>query len=70
MRAAGALVPYAHRSGTTVAAPILLHGSTPRAPGPAPALGAHSAELLAEAGYTADEIAALLAQQVIFNQET
>ena len=60
MRAAGALVPYAHRSGTTVAAPILLHGSTPRAPGPAPALGEHSATVLAEAGYSDDQIAHLL----------
>ena len=70
MRAAGALVPYAHRSGTTVAAPILMHGSTARAPGPAPALGEHSAELLAEAGYSADDIRQLLDQQVTFSQET
>jgi crotonobetainyl-CoA:carnitine CoA-transferase CaiB-like acyl-CoA transferase len=70
MRAAGALVGYAHRSGTTVAAPILMHGSTARAPGPAPALGAHSASVLAEAGYSAAQIAHLLDQQVIFNQET
>ncbi len=70
MRAAGALVGYAHRSGTTVAAPILMHGSTARAPGPAPALGAHSASVLAEAGYSAEQIAHLLDQQVIFNQET
>ncbi|MES2714822.1 MAG: CoA transferase [Pseudomonadota bacterium] len=69
MRAAGALVGYAHRSGTTVAAPILMHGSTARAPGPAPALGAHSASVLAEAGYSAEQIAHLLDQQVIFNQE-
>lgn len=69
MRAAGALVPYGHRSGTTVAAPILLHGSTLRAPGPAPALGAHSAQVLAEAGYSDDQIAHLAATGVI-QQET
>ena len=60
MRAAGALVLYGHRSGTTVAAPILLHGSTPRAPGPAPALGEHTAAVLAEAGYSDDQINHLL----------
>jgi crotonobetainyl-CoA:carnitine CoA-transferase CaiB-like acyl-CoA transferase len=70
MRAAGALVPYAHRSGTTVAAPILLHGSTPRAPGPAPGLGEHSTAVLAEAGYSHTEIAQLLASQVVQQQET
>lgn len=68
MRAAGALVPYAHRSGTTVAAPILLHGSTPRPPGPAPALGEHSAAVLAEAGYTDEQIARLLASRVVTQQ--
>jgi len=70
MRAAGALVPYAHRSGTTVAAPILLHGSTPRPPGPAPALGAHSAQVLAEAGYSDDQIAHLTASGVVQHQQT
>lgn len=70
MRAAGALVPYAHRDGTTVAAPIHLHGSAHRAPGPAPALGQHTAAVLAEAGYTPDEIAHLLASSVAQQQET
>jgi len=70
MRAAGALVSYGHRSGTTVAAPILMHGSTARPPGPAPSLGEHSAAVLAEAGYSADQIGQLLAQQVIFNPRT
>jgi len=65
MRAAGALVSYGHRAGTTVAAPILLHGSTPRPPGPAPALGEHSATLLAEAGYSDDQIAHLLHSGIV-----
>jgi crotonobetainyl-CoA:carnitine CoA-transferase CaiB-like acyl-CoA transferase len=65
MRAAGALVPYGHRSGTTVAAPILLHGSQPRPPGPAPALGEHSAQVLADAGYSAEQIAQLTASGVV-----
>jgi formyl-CoA transferase len=60
MRAAGALVPFGHRNGTTVAAPIRVHGSAPRAPGPAPALGEHSRDVLAEAGYSDDQIAHLL----------
>jgi crotonobetainyl-CoA:carnitine CoA-transferase CaiB-like acyl-CoA transferase len=65
MRAAGALVPYGHRSGTTVAAPILLHGSTPRPPGPAPGLGEHSRTLLAEAGYSSAQIDHLLTSGVV-----
>jgi len=65
MRAAGALVAYGHRAGTTVAAPILMHGSTPRPPGPAPGLGEHSADLLAEAGYSDEQIAHLMASQVV-----
>ena len=65
MRAAGALVPYGHRSGTTVAAPILLHGTTPRAPGPAPGLGEHSRTLLAEAGYSGAQIDHLLHSGVV-----
>jgi crotonobetainyl-CoA:carnitine CoA-transferase CaiB-like acyl-CoA transferase len=65
MRAAGALVPYGHRSGTTVAAPILLHGSTPRPPGPAPGLGEHSRTLLAEAGYSSTQIDHLLTSGVV-----
>ena len=47
-------------TGTTVAAPILLHGSTPRPPGPAPGLGEHSRTLLAEAGYSDAQIDHLL----------
>lgn len=65
MRAAGAIIPYGHRSGMTVAGPMHLHGSRPRPPGPAPALGAHSRELLAEAGFSHDEIAALRAARVV-----
>lgn len=61
MRAAGTLVPFGHKPGTTVAAPILLHGSAPRPPGPAPALGEHSRDVLADAGYSDAQIAHLLA---------
>jgi crotonobetainyl-CoA:carnitine CoA-transferase CaiB-like acyl-CoA transferase len=71
MRAAGVLVPYAHRPGTTVATPIRVHGSPVRPPGPAPALGEHSRAVLAEAGYDADEIKHLLASRVVQqHQET
>ena len=37
---------------------------------PAPVLGEHSAAVLAEAGFTADEIATLQAQHIISTPET
>ncbi len=61
MHQAGALVPYAHRDGLTLSSPIHLAGVAHRAPGPAPGLGQHNAELLREAGYTDAQIAGLRA---------
>lgn len=63
--AAGALVPHPQRAHATVAAPIQLHGSPQRPPGPAPALGEHSHQVLAAAGFDDDEIRRLLATGVV-----
>lgn len=49
----------------TVAAPMRIAGADIRPRGPAPAVGAHSAEVLHELGLDADEIAALAAAGVI-----
>jgi crotonobetainyl-CoA:carnitine CoA-transferase CaiB-like acyl-CoA transferase len=46
---------------TTVAPPLSVDGERVLHRGPAPALGAHTAEVLAEAGYAEDEVAALSA---------
>jgi crotonobetainyl-CoA:carnitine CoA-transferase CaiB-like acyl-CoA transferase len=67
MRGAGALLPYGHRVGMTLASPIQLAGSPQRPPGPAPTLGQHSTELLREAGYNETQIEHLLATQVAFH---
>ena len=56
MRAAGALVPSTHGAGWTVANPVQLAGTRPRAPGPAPGLGQHSSAVLLQAGYSDDQI--------------
>ena len=61
MRAAGALVPSAHGAGWTVANPVHLADVARRPPGPAPALGQHSAAVLQEAGYSAEQILQLSA---------
>ncbi len=66
MRATGALRPCPHHGGLTIASPLTLDGSPQRPPGPAPALGQHSAELLREAGWTEAEIQHLIADSVIF----
>jgi crotonobetainyl-CoA:carnitine CoA-transferase CaiB-like acyl-CoA transferase len=65
MRAAGALLPCSHRDGLAVANPIQLQGQPQRRPGPAPALGQHSADLLQEAGYSAEEVAQLVQRRVL-----
>ena len=59
MRAAGALVPFAGEAQLTVASPIGLDGETRTPPRRAPTLGQHSAEVLAEAGYGAEDVARL-----------
>lgn len=45
----------------TIAAPFAIAGLAPRRPGPAPAVGEHTDAVLADAGFTATEIAALKA---------
>ena len=59
MRAAGAVVPFADGQGFTVSSPFQLADVCKVAPGPAPELGAHSADILAELGYDAAQIAQL-----------
>jgi crotonobetainyl-CoA:carnitine CoA-transferase CaiB-like acyl-CoA transferase len=65
MRAAGVVLPFADGSGLTVNSPFEIDGVRKRAPGPAPRLGQHGDEVLAQAGYSADEIAALRAAGVL-----
>ena len=65
MHAAGALVPFAETTGLTVASPFSLAGSAKVAPGHAPELGEHTAAVLAEAGFSVEEIAALQARRVV-----
>jgi crotonobetainyl-CoA:carnitine CoA-transferase CaiB-like acyl-CoA transferase len=47
------------RSTHTVNSPVFMKGQPKRAPGPAPQLGEHAAEVLREAGYSEAEIAQL-----------
>ena len=68
MRHAGALVPSAHGCGWTVANPVRLADVAQRPPGPAPALGQHSAEVLREAGYDEAAIRHLTDQRVLHQQ--
>jgi crotonobetainyl-CoA:carnitine CoA-transferase CaiB-like acyl-CoA transferase len=65
MYAAGALVPYADGSGYTVNSPFWIEGQEKVAPRRAPALGAHSEEVLRDAGFAEAEIARLRAEGVI-----
>jgi formyl-CoA transferase len=60
--AAGILVATANpEMPRTIAAPFTISGVDPSPAGPGPALGAHSSEVLREAGIHLDEIAALTA---------
>ncbi|HVY15265.1 MAG TPA: CoA transferase [Rhodopila sp.] len=56
MRDCGALVPFADGAQETVSSPFHIDGVDKVAPQRAPALGQHSAALLAEAGYTPADI--------------
>jgi formyl-CoA transferase len=65
MRAAGALVPFADAPGLTVSSPFMLSGVAKAGPRSAPALGAHGAEVLREAGYDEARISDLRSRSVI-----
>jgi formyl-CoA transferase len=65
MQASGALVPFADGKGLTIAAPFHIEGVEKVAPRRAPDLGQHSEAVLAEAGYSADEIGRLRALGVL-----
>jgi crotonobetainyl-CoA:carnitine CoA-transferase CaiB-like acyl-CoA transferase len=58
-REAGALVPFADGKGLTVSSPFNLDGETKVAPRRAPSVGQHTDAILAEAGYSAEEIGRL-----------
>jgi crotonobetainyl-CoA:carnitine CoA-transferase CaiB-like acyl-CoA transferase len=70
MRAAGALRPFDHREGLTVASPLQLDGAPQRPPGAAPELGQHSIELLLEAGLDAAHIRQLIERAVVITPTT
>jgi crotonobetainyl-CoA:carnitine CoA-transferase CaiB-like acyl-CoA transferase len=60
--AAGAIVPTAHAEvPRTIAVPFSLGDVPLPPPGPGPALGAHSEEILREAGLNTEEIGELKA---------
>jgi crotonobetainyl-CoA:carnitine CoA-transferase CaiB-like acyl-CoA transferase len=65
MRASGALVPFADGDGLTVNSPFDVVGVDKVAPRRAPTLGADNAQVLAELGYSAQEIAQLQSDGVI-----
>lgn len=50
---------------TNIANPVRLHGSPARIGRPPPVLGQHSEEILAESGFSSDEVARLLADGVV-----
>jgi crotonobetainyl-CoA:carnitine CoA-transferase CaiB-like acyl-CoA transferase len=64
-REIGALVPFADGAGLTVSSPFHLDGATKVVPVRAPAVGQHSATVLQDAGYSADEIGRLRALGVL-----
>ena len=65
MQACGALVPFADGNGMTIAAPFHVEGEEKVAPRRAPSLGQHNEAVLAEAGYSPDEIGRLRALGVL-----
>lgn len=64
LRHAGALVPDG-TGGLTIGTPVFMDGEAKRAPTPAPAVGEHGREILAELGYGAAEIERLIAAGVV-----
>jgi crotonobetainyl-CoA:carnitine CoA-transferase CaiB-like acyl-CoA transferase len=62
---AGALVPFADGAGMTVSAPFHVAGAEKVAPQRAPGIGQHNDAVLAEAGYSRDEIGRLRALGVL-----
>jgi crotonobetainyl-CoA:carnitine CoA-transferase CaiB-like acyl-CoA transferase len=58
-RAIGAITPFAGDDMLTVMSPFQIEGERKVQPRAAPAVGEHSAHVLAEAGYDAAEIARL-----------
>jgi crotonobetainyl-CoA:carnitine CoA-transferase CaiB-like acyl-CoA transferase len=61
----GMLVPFTDGSCLTVDSPFWIEGQEKVKPRPAPELGADSEAVLREAGYSADEVAALRAEGII-----
>jgi crotonobetainyl-CoA:carnitine CoA-transferase CaiB-like acyl-CoA transferase len=59
MQAVGALVPFSDGKTLTVSSPFNLEGEAKVAPRRAPTVGQHSADVLRDAGYSADEIGQL-----------
>ncbi|MBS0559648.1 MAG: CoA transferase [Proteobacteria bacterium] len=64
-RAAGVVVPFADGSMETVSSPFWLEGQQKLPPRHAPEVGEHSAEVLRDAGFAEDEIAALRQSGVV-----
>ncbi|HEY8290030.1 MAG TPA: CaiB/BaiF CoA-transferase family protein, partial [Acetobacteraceae bacterium] len=56
MRACGAVVPFEDGEAMTISTPFHIDGIEKVAPRRAPGVGQHSAELLAEAGYSASDL--------------
>jgi formyl-CoA transferase len=65
MRAAEAIVPSADGTYEVINSPFHLVGETKVKPGPAPAVGEHSDEILSQAGYSAAEISRLRGSRVV-----
>ena len=65
MRAANVVVPREGAPGLTINSPFELEGVRKRAPGPAPAIGEHTAEVLSALGYSQHDIDRLAAAQKV-----
>ncbi|KAI9028794.1 L-carnitine dehydratase/bile acid-inducible protein F [Hyaloraphidium curvatum] len=61
IRAAGMIRPFAEGKGMTVGTPVEIGGVTKKAPTRAPGLGQHTDEILAELGFSAEEVARMKA---------